>query len=50
MRAPDMDRPDFRIKLVQRFPYGVVYEVMGNEVIVHALMHLHRRPGYWNDR
>ena len=30
-----------------RFPYGVVYSVENGEVIVIALMHLHRHPDSW---
>jgi hypothetical protein len=35
---------------VNRFPYGLVYEVSGEEIVIVAVMHLHRRPGYWRDR
>jgi toxin ParE1/3/4 len=40
----------FRRCLVHRFPYGVVYAVEGNVVYVAAVMHLRRRPGYWESR
>lgn len=33
-----------------RFPYGVVYVVRGDEILVLAVMHLRRKPGYWSDR
>jgi plasmid stabilization system protein ParE len=33
-----------------RFPYGLVYFVEENEIFIVAVMHLHRRPGYWRDR
>jgi plasmid stabilization system protein ParE len=36
--------------LIQRFPYGVVYAVEGNDVIILAIAHLHRKPGYWAAR
>jgi toxin ParE1/3/4 len=36
--------------LLKRFPYGIVYTVTKDEVAVHAVMHLRRRPGYWADR
>ena len=32
---------------LKRFPYGVIYAVEGGDVIVLAVAHLHRRPGYW---
>jgi toxin ParE1/3/4 len=37
-----------RRRLVQRFPFGVVYEPANISVI--AVMHLRRRPGYWKRR
>ena len=33
-----------------RFPYGVVYVVEDEAVLIVAVMHQHRRPGYWQDR
>jgi hypothetical protein len=35
---------------VHRFPYGVVYTYGQGVVRVVSVMHLHRRPGYWEDR
>ena len=36
--------------LVNRFPYQVVYRVRPSEIVVVALAHLKRRPGYWKQR
>ena len=36
--------------LVNRFPYGVLYSAEPDRIFVLAVMHLHRRPGYWKDR
>lgn len=36
--------------LMDRFPYGIVYRVVGDTVRVLAVMHQHRRPGYWAHR
>lgn len=33
-----------------RFPYGLIYQVQPNRILVIAVMHLNRRPGYWQDR
>ena len=33
-----------------RFPYGVVYRARSDEVLVVAIMHLHREPGWWQYR
>jgi hypothetical protein len=37
---------DIRIARTKRFPYGLVFAIE-KEVIILAVMHLHRRPGYW---
>ena len=34
----------------RRFPYAVVYMAWKSEIIVVAVAHLHREPGYWRDR
>lgn len=35
---------------LRRFPYGVVYAIGTEEIIVVALTHLHREPQYWRTR
>jgi toxin ParE2 len=35
---------------LKRFPYGIVYQVHGQEIRVVAVMHPHRKPGYWEER
>jgi toxin ParE2 len=30
-----------------RFPYGLVYRLLESEIVVLAVMHLHRKPDYW---
>jgi plasmid stabilization system protein ParE len=39
-----------RRRLCQRFPYGLLYSVHGEEVRILAVMNLKRRPGYWVGR
>jgi len=39
-----------RRMLVNRFPYAVLYRLETEQVLLVALMHLHRRPGYWRRR
>jgi len=39
-----------RRRLCQRFPYGLLYMVAGNELRILAVMNLKRRPGYWVGR
>ncbi len=33
-----------------RFPYGVFYRIAESEVLVFAVVHLHRDPSIWRDR
>jgi toxin ParE2 len=35
---------------MRRFPYGVIYEVSGDEIVIIAIAHLHRKPEYWRSR
>ena len=36
--------------LTNRFPYGVIYRVMEDEIHVLAIMQLNRKPDYWAKR
>jgi plasmid stabilization system protein ParE len=36
--------------LVSRFPYGVVYQPKGDEIVIIAIMQLNRKPDYWSER
>jgi len=33
-----------------RFPYAIVYSVRSDTLYIKAVMHLHRRPFYWQHR
>src|SRR5688572_18685113 len=39
-----------RRSLVPRFPYGLLYRIEPDRLFIVAVMHLHRRPGYWRSR
>jgi toxin ParE1/3/4 len=39
-----------RRRLIQGFPFAVVYEFGSENISVIAIMHLRRRPGYWKRR
>lgn len=36
--------------LVKRFPYGILYGIDSNKIIIVAVAHLHRKPDYWLSR
>jgi plasmid stabilization system protein ParE len=36
--------------LLRRFPFSVVYRVESDRVLIVAVAHAHRRPGYWRSR
>ncbi len=36
--------------LLRRFPYFLVYRIEPTRVVIVAVAHAHRRPGYWKDR
>ena len=53
LKAPDRWRcieEDVRRYLVRRFPYGILYTMEQDDVLILALMHLSREPGYWRHR
>jgi toxin ParE2 len=35
---------------LSRFPYGLIYTIENNDILVLAVAHLHRRPDYWRNR
>jgi plasmid stabilization system protein ParE len=35
---------------LRRFPYSVIYAQEGSDLLVLALAHQHRKPGYWRAR
>ena len=49
-KAAPKVRQDIRRRLLKRFPFGILYVAIVDEIVVLAVMHLRRRPGYWQDR
>jgi toxin ParE1/3/4 len=43
-------RSDRRIAVLDRFPFTLPYQIMSDEVVILALAHTRRRPGYWSRR
>lgn len=43
--------PSIRRRIVHRFPFGVLYAIHSEKkIVIVAVAHLKRRPGYWKDR
>jgi toxin ParE1/3/4 len=40
----------FRRYLLKRFPFGIIYNVDKTNVYIVAVMHLSRKPEYWENR
>jgi plasmid stabilization system protein ParE len=49
-QAWTMIEHNIRRILVRRFPYGVLYSVVNDEIYILAVMHLNRKPNYWKNR
>jgi len=41
---------NLRRRLVRRFPFGILYCVEPEEIVIIAIAHLRRKPGYWRER
>ena len=42
--------PNVRRCIARRFPYGVLYALRDEEILIVAIMHLHRNPDSWKGR
>jgi plasmid stabilization system protein ParE len=49
-KAGSIDDGNIRKRLVSGFPISVLYEVQPDRIYIAAVMHQHRRPGYWRKR
>ena len=49
-KAGPIDRANIRKRLVAGFPFTILYEVQPDRIYIAAVMHQHRRPGYWRKR
>lgn len=43
-------RNNRRRLLMKRFPYSLIYTVVGEQIRILAVAHHSRRPDYWRDR
>jgi toxin ParE1/3/4 len=48
--AGSPDRVGVRRHYLHRFPFTIVYEVTAVSILVLAVAHQRRRPGYWTQR
>ena len=48
--AGPIDRAKIRKRLVSGFPFTILYEIQPDRIFIAAVMHQHRRPGYWKKR
>ena len=46
---PEID-PGIRRRVLRRFPYSILYQIIQDEVIVVAVMHHKQKPRYWINR
>ena len=42
--------PRLRRFLIRRFPHALIYHWNGERILVVAVAHVRRRPGYWRTR
>lgn len=35
---------------LRRFPYGLIYQIRRDQILILAVMHFRRSPGYWRSR
>jgi toxin ParE1/3/4 len=41
---------DVRRCLTRKFPYGILYTIEDGYILILAVMHCSRAPGYWKER
>ncbi|MBI4685677.1 MAG: type II toxin-antitoxin system RelE/ParE family toxin [Nitrospirae bacterium] len=41
---------ELRRRLVKKFPFGILYRIEPEEIVIVAVAHLRRKPGYWRER
>jgi plasmid stabilization system protein ParE len=48
--APPLCDEVHRYRKIRRYPYGLVYRIVGQTVFVVAIAHDRQLPGFWRDR
>jgi plasmid stabilization system protein ParE len=36
--------------LLRRYPFSIIYRIESRRILIVAVAHAHRRPGYWKSR
>jgi len=49
-KAATKVRKEIRRRLVRRFPFSVLYQEVEDSILVIAIAHQRRKPGYWKNR
>ena len=48
--AVRIERGEVRVRTIARFPYRIYYRAKADEILVIAIGHRRRRPGFWRSR
>lgn len=43
-------RKSIRSIATSRFPFNIIYEIIKDEIVIHAIAHHSQKPDYWVDR
>jgi len=41
---------ELRRRLIRRFPFGILYRIEPEDIVIIAVAHLRRKPWYWKKR
>ena len=47
---PTWRRADLRRRVLRKYPYSIFYVIEGETIVIVAVAHHRRRPGYWLPR
>lgn len=53
LKFPELGQPvssRLRVLAISHFPYSIIYRITADALIVQAVAHQRRRPGYWAGR
>ncbi len=48
--AWSVERGEIRKCIMHKFPYKLLYSIEKEHILIIAVAHLHRKPGYWINR